>query len=78
MADAFGLSCCSFSHAFESELSRRPKVHHGDVPSLSHPSGKNLASLKINLFLQPLVWKVNESSKGPMFFSAKRDVFFKK
>ena len=41
MAEAFGLTCCSFGLVPKSKLLHRPKVHHGFILKLSHHRGEN-------------------------------------
>ena len=81
--ETFGLSWPFCLSVPESKLSHNSQNIHGDVPSLSRPCGKTIASLKNNLVLQSSL-KHNEAIKLSlrsvirtelMFFSAKRDVF---
>ena len=74
MAEAYGPTRCPFSHAFESELSRRPKVHHGFVPKLSHHSGKNTVPLRSTEKTCPLeyCWLESLLPTSGTFFSAER------
>ena len=81
MAELFELSCCPSALASESELSRRPEEHHGDVPSLRHHSGENTIPLR---FIEKQSLRINDMDsfrsipttlREDLFFSPKGVVF---
>ena len=86
MAELYELSSCTSGIVPESKLSHKPQAQYGFVPKLSHPSGKNLVSLKNNFvhsssklqgnsYFPRFMTVTLKRSKGHVFFSAKRDVF---